>query len=91
MIKSTYLLIGDKIMPYNTIKDLPSSVKDSLPKHAQEIYVAAFNNAWEEYKEPSSRATKESLEEISHKVAWTAVKKKYKKDGDVWHEIKGTQ
>ena len=39
-------------MPYADISDLPASVRSHLPTHAQEIYLAAFNNAWEEYAEP---------------------------------------
>ncbi len=35
-------------MPYKQIADLPDSVKENLPKHAQEIFRAAFNNALEE-------------------------------------------
>jgi hypothetical protein len=33
-------------MPYDNLKDLPKSVRHVLPKHAQEIYLAAFNRAW---------------------------------------------
>ena len=76
-------------MPYDKIGDLPDRVKDNLPKHAQEIYLAAFNSAWEEYKSPKDRADDSSREETSHKVAWAAVKKKYEKgDDDKWHPIK---
>jgi len=32
-------------MPYARLSDLPDSVRDNLPLHAQEIYRAAFNNA----------------------------------------------
>ena len=32
-------------MPYKTLSDLPESVRKHLPKHAQEIYLEAFNNA----------------------------------------------
>jgi cation transport regulator len=67
-------------MPYATIKDLPDSVRENLPKHAQEIYIAAFNSAWEEYKDPKERRGKASREETAHKVAWAAVKDKYEKD-----------
>jgi cation transport regulator len=67
-------------MPYETIKDLPDSVRENLPKHAQEIYLAAFNSAWEEYKDPKERRGKASREETAHKVAWAAVKDKYEKD-----------
>lgn len=38
-------------MPYNTLKDLPNSVRHVLPLHAQEIYQASFNHAYEEYKD----------------------------------------
>jgi cation transport regulator len=73
-------------MPYKSLSDLPDSVKDHLPHHAQEIYRAAFNNAWEEYKNPSTRTSITSREETAHKVAWAAVKKKYVKKGVEWQE-----
>lgn len=71
-------------MPYNKLSDLPDSVKDNLPKHAQEIYQAAFNNAWDQYKDPSDRRGDDSREETAHKVAWGAVKEKYEKDNGRW-------
>jgi len=67
-------------MPYDTIKELPKSVRYNLPKHAQEIFKEAFNNAWEEYKEAKDRKADASREETSFKVAWSAVKKSYHKD-----------
>ncbi len=63
-------------MPYKTTSALPDSVRDNLPSHAQEIYMEAFNNAYDEYKERGA----EGREETAHKVAWAAVKKKYHKD-----------
>jgi cation transport regulator len=66
-------------MPYKNLEDLPAQVKDNLPKHAHKIYLKAFDNAWEQYKEPKERRGKESREETAHKVAWAAVKQKYKK------------
>jgi len=76
-------------MPYHTDKELPEGVQKHLPKHAQDIYREAFNHAYTEYVDPSKRRDKnESLEEISHRVAWAAVKKKYKKgDDNNWHAI----
>ena len=71
-------------MPYQKISDLPDSVKDNLPRHAQEIYMAAYNSAWEEYDEPEERRGDASREETAHRVAWAAVKKKYEKQGDKW-------
>jgi cation transport regulator len=54
-------------MPYEELTDLPDSVRDNLPKHAQEIYQAAFNSAEEQYDEESR----------AHRVAWSAVEQKY--------------
>lgn len=71
-------------MPYRKLSDLPDSVKDNLPKHAQEIYLKAFNSAWEQYALPEERTGSASREETSHKVAWSAVKKEYKKQGGQW-------
>lgn len=75
-------------MPYQSIFDLPDSVRNHLPEHAQEIYLSAFNNAWEEYKDPRDRNTSSSREATAHKVAWSAVKKKYEKQGKQWKEKK---
>jgi cation transport regulator len=75
-------------MPYKILSELPSQVQKRLPKHAQEIYRAAFNHAWEEYKDPKLRNTDETREVVSHKVAWSAVKKKYYRNNDgIWLEI----
>jgi len=75
-------------MPYKTNKDLPESVRDHLPVHAQDIYREAFNNAFHEYKDPKKRRDDASQEEVAHRVAWAAVKQKYRKEenGD-WIEI----
>ncbi len=71
-------------MPYDNPQSLPESVRRVLPKHAQEIYLAAFNNAWEQYKHPKDRRDNDSREETAHKVAWAAVKQKYKKGEEKW-------
>jgi cation transport regulator len=67
-------------MPYKAINDLPDRVKENLPKHAQEIYLEAFNSAWDQYAEPKERRGEATREETAHKVAWSAVKKVYEKD-----------
>ncbi len=64
-------------MPYKEISNLPDSVKEHLPKHAQEIFLAAFNNATKEY----------DTEESAFRVAWSAVKRDYEKgDNGQWHK-----
>jgi cation transport regulator len=58
-----------------------------LPEHAQDIYKEAFNSAYDEYKDPDERRDDASREEVSHRVAWNAVKKTYEKSDDgKWHE-----
>lgn len=74
-------------MPYDKLTELPGSVKDNLPKHAQEIYQAAFNSAWDEYDSADKRRGDDSREEVAHKVAWSAVKQSYKK-GDSGNWVK---
>jgi cation transport regulator len=73
-------------MPYDRRSDLPESVRDHLPPHAQDVYKEAFNSAWTEYSDPDDRRGDASREETAHKVAWAAVKQQYEKgdDGD-WH------
>lgn len=69
-------------MPYKNVDQLPDSVKDNLPEHALVIYKEAFNNAWETYKDPDERKRDDDRETVSHKVAWSAVKKTYTKNED---------
>lgn len=72
-------------MPYDRNDDLPESVTGSLPSHAQTIYRKAYNSAWDQYDSPDERRGDSSREETAHQVAWSAVKKEYKKnDDDKW-------
>ena len=64
-------------MPYASNADLPPSVRRVLPEHAQDIYRAAFNNAW------ASRGGRGD-EAAVHRIAWGAVKRGYRKAGDAW-------
>lgn len=68
-------------MPYQKITDLPDSVKNNVPEHAQEIYKEAFNSAWDQYDTSEERRGHDTQEETAHKVAWNAVKKDYEKNG----------
>jgi cation transport regulator len=67
-------------MPYATNQDLPLPLQRALPEHAQDIFREAFNAAWRSYgrKDPAHR------EEIAHRVAWAAVKRRYYKVGTTW-------
>ncbi len=59
---------------------------DTLPSHAQKIYTKAHKNALKQYASPSKRrgGKGQSKEQVAHRVAWSAVKKEYKKKGDKW-------
>jgi cation transport regulator len=59
---------------------------DTLPSHGQKIYNKAHKNALKQYTSPSKRrgGKQQSKEQVAHKVAWSAVKKEYKKKGDKW-------
>jgi cation transport regulator len=65
-------------MPYRINSDLPDSVRNHLPDHAQDIYRAAFNHAYEDH------AMDPRQEEIAHRIAWAAVKHSYVKRGERW-------
>ena len=74
-------------MPYDQNSQLPDNVTHVLPTHAQEIYRKSFNSAWDEYTDPEKRRGDESHEEVSHRVAWQAVKQSYEKGADgKWHQ-----
>jgi len=66
-------------VPYASLDDLPPPVR-RLPWHAREILRAAFNAAWNSYADRGPQAQ----EEIAHRVAWAAVKKRYRKIGGFW-------
>jgi len=70
--------VEGRALPYKSVTDLPDAVRKHLPKGAQEIYREVFNSAWEQY------AGRDGREAIAHKVAWSAVKKKYCKRGERW-------
>ncbi|KFN42821.1 putative cation transport regulator ChaB [Arenimonas oryziterrae] len=73
-------------MPYKSIQDLPDSVREHLPDHAQEIYKEAFASGWREHAHAEERRDSASREETAHKIAWAAVKHTYEKGDDGrWH------
>ena len=66
-------------MPYSNNLDLPVSVRNHLPAHAQDIYREAFNHAY------GAHAGEIDREQRSHMIAWAAVKRNYvKADESEW-------
>lgn len=65
-------------MPYSSNDDLPPSVSNHLPPHAQDIFREAFNHAWQAHG---------GDEPTAFRIAWAAVKRRYRKRGRVWTPI----
>lgn len=63
-------------MPYATIADLPAALRVRLPQHAQDIYRAAFNEAYARYGLAHEAA--------AHRIAWSAVKRSYMLRAGIW-------
>jgi cation transport regulator len=70
-------------MPYRDRHDLPDTLRHRLPPHAQDIYCQAFNHAWQTYSDRADR------EQVAHRVAWAAVKRLYRREGDIWVRKEG--
>lgn len=66
-------------MPYRDNSELPFSLRRVLPSHAQDIYRAAFNNAWANHA-----AARDFGEATAHRMAWAAVKRRYHKENGLW-------
>ena len=73
--------VAGGIMPYTTNDDLPAPIRRVLPEHAQDIFRAAFNHAWAAHG--GSFAPDEAT---VHRIAWGAVKRRYRKLGGRWVE-----
>lgn len=67
-------------MMYKNLRGLPKGVRNNLPITAQKIYLDTYNSAWKTYGAPERRRGGASREEVSHRVAWAAVKREYTKD-----------
>ncbi len=66
-------------MPYGTIEELPAEAR-KLPEQGQKIFLAAFNSAYS----GTCKDRGADREACSFAVAWSAVKRKYTKEGDKW-------
>lgn len=72
-------------MPQGKLSERTKKQIDTLPAGAKRTFREAHKSALKEYKDPDRRRKKsDSPEKVAHKVAWSAVKKKYKKSGDKW-------
>jgi cation transport regulator len=65
-------------MPYSANGDLPPSVRNHLPDHAQDIYRETLNDAY------GAHAGEPDRERRAYMIAWAAVKRSYVKASDIW-------
>ena len=70
-------------MPFEAVKQLPVTIRDTLPDQAQEIYRKAYNQAWEEYDKEDHRGLNQ--QGLAHQRGWTAVQHEYVFDLGQWH------
>ena len=69
-------------MPYQELQELPAEVTEKLPKHGQQLFMAAYNAVSENGMDEKSAT----------KVAWDSVKNSYKEDKDGnWVSIENSQ
>ena len=69
-------------MPYDTLSDLPGSVRDDLPKRAQETYRSAYDDAWDGHVGGDRREHGDSRP-TAH-PAWGAVEQEDETQGGRW-------
>jgi cation transport regulator len=89
--KQNYKLMNETKEILKSTDDIPGNLKEILPPHAQHIYMKSHNRAIKQYENPKSRKYGGSLEEVAHRVAWSAVKSKYKKNEKTgfWEPLPG--
>jgi cation transport regulator len=71
-------------MKYSSRKDLPATITQVLPKDAQQAYLEAYNQAWDEYKQEGTGDL--SRHSIAHRQAWELVERSFERDlnTDTW-------
>ncbi|MGH8594116.1 MAG: ChaB family protein [Gammaproteobacteria bacterium] len=67
-------------MAYRTVSDLPKALRKQLPRHAQELYLAAYSRTWEKCAASEDYQDERSMAETAHKAGLFAVEMEYEKD-----------
>jgi cation transport regulator len=73
-------------MRYENKSDLPPTIRDVLPEHAQELYLQAYQKAWDEYEKGHGYLSRDGS---AHQRGWTAVQHEYVQDQGTgeWHRM----
>jgi len=72
-------------MKYENKSDLPETLRDILPEEAQDIYLEAYKDAWEDHQE--EQAGDLSRASVAHQQGWAAVKREFVQNEETgeWH------
>ena len=65
-------------MEYKSKSDLPETLWEVLPDEAQETYLEAYQEAWDDYPEDEGVAMSRTA--MARQLAWTTVKEEYVQD-----------
>jgi cation transport regulator len=73
-------------MRYENKSELPPTIRDILPEHAQDLYLQAYQKAWDEYEEGQGYLSRDTM---AHQQGYTAVRHEYVQDQGTgkWHLI----
>ena len=70
-------------MHYETVKELPETIRDVLPNQAKEVYRKAYNLAWGKFDKDARMGLDQHG--MAHQQGWMAVRHEYVFDLDQWH------
>jgi cation transport regulator len=65
-------------MKYERTKDLPATITQVLPDNAQQAYLEAYNQAWDDYDQETMGDL--SRHSIAHRQAWEIVERTFARD-----------
>jgi cation transport regulator len=73
-------------MRYENKSDLPPTIRDVLPERAQELYLAAYQRAWDAYEQGQGYLSRDVM---AHQQGWTAMRHEYTQDQGTgeWYRI----
>ncbi|MFP4395137.1 MAG: ChaB family protein [Anaerolineales bacterium] len=72
-------------MRYEKIEDMSQTLQDVLPEEAQEIYLEAYQESWDSYKEHMGGELDRAA--VAHRDAMHAIKQEFVEDKEKgeWH------
>jgi cation transport regulator len=74
-------------MSYQSRDELPETIRDILPPEVQDVYIDAYNTAWDVYEDSSTQTL--DRESVAHRVAWDAVNREFVHNTQrgIWYRV----